>query len=117
MPSHMNSAVLLGEISNKPVKRTLRSGDVLISFDLRVPGEGDGPRQSVPVTWIGPSEKQPNLEVGRDTLVVGRVHRRFYKGGGQLASRVDVRAESIIVATPARTAKQLEAAARKLTSP
>lgn len=103
---HLNHVVLLGEVSNQPTSKPLPSGDVLLSFDLRVPGDS-GPRQSVPVTWIGAPGKEPTLEDGRDTLVVGQVHRRFYRGGGQLSSRVDVRASTVVTATPGRVRRAL----------
>ncbi len=110
---YLNQAVLLGEVSNSPSTKPLPSGDLLLTFDVRVPSSA-GSRQSIPVTWIGPPEKRPKVEEGRGTLVVGEVHRRFYRGGGQLASRVDVRASTVVIATPGRVRRALSAVIQSL---
>lgn len=108
-----NHAILLGELSKSPTQKSLPSGDLLLSFDLRVPSS-TGPRQSIPVTWIGPATAQPTVEEGRSMLVVGEIHRRFYRGGGQLASRVDVRARLVVPATPGRVRRALSPVIRGL---
>lgn len=109
----LNHAILMGEVSKLPMTKSLPSGDRLLSFDLRV-RSANGPRQSIPISWIGPADKQPTVEEGKNVLVIGEVHRRFYRGGGQLASRVDVRAEVVVTATPGRVRRALSAVIRGL---
>ncbi len=101
--------VLHGAVRAEPVVKTLPSGDVLVSFDLRVPGP-DVKVSATPVSWIGPPAQAPALVESDEVVVVGHVARRFFQTGGGLGSRVDVRAVTIVKGSPARRRKAIVAA-------
>ncbi len=104
-----NVAVLHGRVRAEPVVKALASGDVLVSFDLRVPGpEGKG--ASVPVSWIGSAARAPEVLADEAVVVVGQVSRRFFQTQSGLASRVDVRAQRIVTGTTTRRRKAIVAA-------
>lgn len=102
-----NLVVLEGVLRAEPVEVELPSGDTLLTFDVRVSGP-DGRMQSVPVSWIGAQAKRPRVSRDEPVLVVGQVHRRFFRSVNGSASRVDVRAASITMGSSARRRKVLE---------
>ncbi len=101
--------VLHGAVRAVPVVKELASGDVLVSFDLRVPGP-DGKGAAVPVSWIGSAERAPEVVADEAVVVVGQVSRRFFQTRTGSASRVDVRANQIVTGTMTRRRKAIVAA-------
>lgn len=97
----LNLVVLIGTVSAAARTKSLPSGDWLVAFDLRVPA-ANGPRQSIPVSWIGEKAKAPTIVADGDLMVVGEVRRRFYRAGGALGSQVDVRAHKVVKGARAR---------------
>lgn len=103
----MNLVVLRGVLSRPPEVRDLRSGDVVVSYDLTVPGRDGGPNESVPVAWFAPPASAADLQPDTEVVVVGRVRRRFFKAGGAVQSRTEVVADKVL---PTRRAKAAERA-------
>jgi single-strand DNA-binding protein len=95
VPAGTNLVLMRGEIRRDPEFRVLPSGDEMFTCDLtvRVP---DAPAESVPVAWLEPPTSAAKLTAGDDVVVVGRVHRRFFRAGGTTTSRTEVRAERIV---------------------
>lgn len=98
----MNVVVLRGALSRPPEARALRSGDVLVSYEVTVAGPDGGPAESVPVVWFAPPAGAADLDADAEVVVVGRVRRRFFRAGGSTQSRTEVVAGKVI---PARRAK------------
>jgi single-strand DNA-binding protein len=105
----MNLVVLRGSLSRPPEARDLRSGDVLVAYEVTVPGREGIPATSVPVVWFSPPGGAGAAELAADTevVVVGSVRRRFFRAGGGTQSRTEVVADRVI---PARRAKAAEKA-------
>lgn len=91
----MNITVVTGHLSRPPERRTLPSGEVVVSYDLRVAGADDR-AESVPVAWQSAPPSASELEVGEALLVVGRVRRRFFRAGGSTQSRTEVVASAVV---------------------
>jgi len=106
VPIGLNLAVVRGVLRQDPVYRLLSSGIEVLSFDLLV-GHGDRAPESVPVIWQNPPSSSVKLTEGVDTVVIGRVHRRFFRVGGTTASRTEVHAETVL---GARSNVRLQAA-------
>lgn len=105
----MNLVVLRGALSRPPEARDLRSGDLLVTYEVTVPGHGEVPAESVPVVWFAPPTGAADLEADTAVIVVGRVRRRFFRAGGATQSRTEVVASRVI---PARRAKAAQRAVR-----
>lgn len=91
----LNLVVLRGATSGPATLRTLPSGRRLAAVALRVPGPA-ARATSVPVAVWEPPDWVGDLEAGVDLVVVGTLHRRFFRDGrGQTASRVEVEAATI----------------------
>ena len=103
----MNLVVLRGALSRPPEARALRSGDVLVSYEVTVPGGDGGPAESVPVVWFAPPAGAADHAVDAEVVVIGRVRRRFFQAGGSTQSRTEVVAARVI---PTRRAKAVERA-------
>jgi single-strand DNA-binding protein len=103
----MNLVVLRGALSRPPEARELRSGDVMVTYDVTVPGRDGGPNESVPVVWFAPPASAADLQPETEVVVVGRVRRRFFQSGGATMSRTEVVADKVI---PTRRAKAAERA-------
>src|SRR5687767_3933601 len=103
----MNLVVLRGALSRPPEVRDLRSGDVVVSYDVTVPGREGAAAESVPVVWFAPPAGAAELAADTQVVVVGRVRRRFFRAGGSTQSRTEVVADKVI---PARRAKAAERA-------
>ncbi len=112
-----NLVVLQGRVSRPVGERVLPSGDRLATLDLTVPGQEAGARaESVPLAWFGAPAWVADLEVGSEVVVVGRVRRRFFRGGPGLQSRTEVVVEGGAPARrPARVAEVLRGAMGTLT--
>lgn len=98
----MNLVVLRGALSRPPEARALRSGDLLVTYEVTVPGRDDGPAESVPVVWFAPPPGAADVPADTEVVVVGRVRRRFFQAGGSTQSRTEVVADRVI---PARRVK------------
>lgn len=95
----MNVVVLRGTLSRSPEVRELRSGDVVISYDLTVQGAPGASAESVPVvlfTDAATSASAAEYEADEELLVVGRVRRRFFRAGGSTQSRTEVVADKVV---------------------
>ncbi|MDQ3385100.1 MAG: hypothetical protein M3503_03660 [Actinomycetota bacterium] len=91
----MNLSVAAGHLSRPPERRTLPSGEELVSYDLSVAGPADRV-ESVPVSWPSPPTSAADLGAGDAVLVVGRVRRRFFRAGGSTQSRTEVVATAVV---------------------
>ena len=103
----MNLVVLRGALSRPPEARELRSGDLVVSYDVSVPGRAGTAAASVPVVWFAPPDGAADLGVDTEVVVVGRVRRRFFRVDGSTQSRTEVVADKVI---PARRTKSAERA-------
>jgi hypothetical protein len=91
----LNLSVLAGPCSGPPEIRTLASGARLASLAVRVPST-NGKATSVPVSVWNPPGWVETLDAGDEVVVVGRVHRRFFRvATGGTGSRVEVESEAI----------------------
>jgi single-strand DNA-binding protein len=95
----MNLVVLRGALSRPPEARALRSGDLLVAYEITVPGRDGGPAESVPVVWFAPPPSATELPAGGEVVVIGRVRRRFFRAGGATQSRTEVVADRVIRAS------------------
>lgn len=50
----------------------------------------------MPVAWLDPPSTAETLDVGDEVVVVGRVHRRFFRAGGATQSRTEVSADLVV---------------------
>ena len=99
----VNLVVLRGVASAPAEVRTLQSGASLATLSVRVHGPaaptgGDRERQaatSVPVAVWDPSPWVGDVDVDDPLVVVGRLHRRFYRTDGGTGARVEVVASLI----------------------
>jgi hypothetical protein len=104
----MNLVVLRGALSRPPVTRDLRSGDLLVTYEVTVPGRDGVPATSVPVVWFAPSPGAAELDEGTTVVVVGAVRRRFFGGAdGGRQSRTEVVATKVLRASRAKAAERL----------
>ncbi|MBA2326790.1 MAG: single-stranded DNA-binding protein [Actinobacteria bacterium] len=91
----MNVSVLAGPCSAPPEVRELESGRRLATLAVRVPST-NGRATSVPVTVWEPPAWVETLGAGDPVVVVGRVHRRFFRTAtGATGARVEVESEVI----------------------
>jgi single-stranded DNA-binding protein len=91
----LNLSVLAGPCSGPPEVRELESGRRLASLAVRVPSS-NGKATSVPVTVWEPAAWVETLDAGDEVIVVGRVHRRFFRTAvGATGARVEVEADVI----------------------
>jgi single-strand DNA-binding protein len=93
----VNEVSLRGRISQDPEEKVLPSGDRLWTFRLVVGRTGDrgGSRQTVDVldcaVWAGRVQRSVSRWRAGDVVEVGgAVRRRFFRGAGGTASRVEV---------------------------
>lgn len=92
-----NEVHLVGRISQPPVERVLPSGDSLWTFRVVVPRRPGAAqrRQSVDAlectAWTARARRSVAGWAPDDVVeVVGALHRRFYRTGAAVASRVEV---------------------------
>ncbi len=98
----MNVAVVAGNVAGEVHVQVQDDGaTAIVSFDLRVEAKG-GP-SAVPVSWIGPTGRAPDLEKGATVTAIGSVRKRFYRRGGATVSRTDLLADRVIVGPPGRS--------------
>jgi single-strand DNA-binding protein len=91
----MNVTVVTGHLTRPPDRRTLPSGEEVVSYDLSVVS-GEDRAESVPVAWPAPPPSATQLDVGEALLVVGRVRRRFFRAGGSTQSRTEIVASAVL---------------------
>ncbi|HZP30479.1 MAG TPA: single-stranded DNA-binding protein [Acidimicrobiia bacterium] len=99
----VNVAVLRGVCPNPPDVRVLESGRRLGSLALRTHGPG-ARATSVPVTVWDPPTWLETLAGGEELVVVGAVHRRFFRTPTGSAAKAEVEATYVARATPKRLA-------------
>lgn len=110
----MNVVILRGLLSRPPARRTLPSGDELVTYEVTV-ARSEGPDESVPVVWFGAPASAVDLDAGDAVVAVGRVRRRFYRAGGSTQSRTEVVADGVVPARhTVRAARLVEGAAERL---
>lgn len=91
-----NEVRLVGRLSQDPEERVLPSGDSVWTFRVVVPRERPGKsRQSVDAiecaAWSARARRSASSWSADDVVeVVGALHRRFFRAGGAVASRVEV---------------------------
>lgn len=106
----VNDVRLVGRVAAEPVTRTLPSGDRLVSFRLVVDrAPGGRSRQSVDalecVAWTARVQRSVlKWQTGDVVEVSGAIRRRFFRGAGGAASRVEVEVVSAKVRRRARAA-------------
>jgi single-strand DNA-binding protein len=110
----MNIVVLQGKLSRVPEWRELDSGRV-VSYDVTTRLE-HGKAATAPVAWFAAPDSALRLDAGDDVVVVGHVHRRFFRTPAGTQSRTEVVADAVIPARAKKraanaVAKALEAAA------
>lgn len=92
---HVNLAVLIGRCSNPPAVKELPSGSRVANFSVAVKREEHEPATSVPVAVWDPSGWLAELDVDDEVVVIGRVHRRFWRSASGTESRVEVIADTV----------------------
>jgi len=109
----LNIAVVLGKLTKEPQVRPLPKGGSVASFDLQVLQPGQA-QETVPVTLFSEEEDgiAGALAIGEGVLVIGRVHRRFFRAGGATQSRTEVVAQQVLPIDPPWGAVAALAAAR-----
>jgi single-stranded DNA-binding protein len=91
----LNLAVLCGTCSAPPEIRILDSGRRLASVSVRTPGPG-AHATSVPVTVWDPPAWIETLDTGDGVVVVGTVHRRFFRtAAGARGAKAEVEASYV----------------------
>jgi single-strand DNA-binding protein len=112
MTTNNNLVVLRGTVSGDIVERELPSGSVAVQFDVRT--EIGTSAASVNVSWIDPTtDDRSALAVDDPLVVIGSVHRRFFRVGGATQSRTEVLASKVIPARRTRTVRSAVAAATR----
>lgn len=102
----MNVVFLQGSLSSPPVRRELSSGSALVSYEVTVRPD-EGPVESVPVAWFDPPEGAEAYTEGAEVVVTGRVRRRFFRANGATATRTEVVADAVVLATNKRKVRPL----------
>lgn len=93
----MNVVILRGRLARPPETRGLPSGDVVVTYEVRVARPGQR-AETVPVAWLEAPASAAGLPADEEVVVVGRVRRRFFRSGGATQSRTEVAAERVIPA-------------------
>lgn len=97
----VNEVRLVGRLSQEPELRELPSGDTIWTFRVVVAREPTKERPRPPVDALECVVRAGRLKrsvrswhAGDVVEVEGALHRRFYRAGGAVASRVEVEASS-----------------------
>jgi single-strand DNA-binding protein len=92
-----NEVQLVGRLSQAPEERVLPSGDSVWTFRMVVPRRraAGRSRQAVDViecaAWSSRARRTVSSWAADDVVqVTGELHRRFFRAGGAVASRVEV---------------------------
>ncbi|GAB6987585.1 single-stranded DNA-binding protein [Nocardioides pyridinolyticus] len=93
----MNQVRLIGRLSQGPEERLLPSGDSVWTFRVVVPRRRSAGRSRQTVdaiecaAWSGRARRSVSGWAADDVVeVTGELHRRFFRAGGAVASRVEV---------------------------
>ena len=105
----VNVAILRGTCSSPAEVRVLPSEQVLAQ--LQVTTRVDGKARSVPVAVWDPPAWIEELDAGDEVVIVGAVHRRFFRAAGATTSRVEVEAELV---ARARDRRRLQTVRRRV---
>lgn len=103
MEEAMNIAVVVGDVKGEVHTNEREDGVVIVSFDVRVRVNDDTRAETVPVSWMGQTERAPTFDDGAVVTVIGSLRRHFYRRGGSTVSRTDLLAERIMVGPPSRS--------------
>jgi hypothetical protein len=66
-----------------------------VALEVTVPGE-DRRAEGVPVVWLQAPGWVSDLDTGAGVLAVGRVRRRFWRRGAEVAARTEVVADTVV---------------------
>jgi single-stranded DNA-binding protein len=91
----MNVCVVRGVLSRDPEVRELRSGGLVVEYDVSVAAHDGRPTETVPVCWFDPADAGMRLAAGEAVVVVGRVRRRFFRGSSGTMSRTELVADKV----------------------
>lgn len=101
----INLAVIRGHLTAPPELRELPSGRDMAMLQITTrPAQG---AISAPVVIWDPSDWVTVLDTGTELVVIGSVRRRFYRAGTTTASRVEIEASGIALASDKRRVAQL----------
>jgi single-strand DNA-binding protein len=96
-----NEVRLVGRLSQSPEERVLPSGDSVWTFRIVVPRRRSGARSRQTVdaiecaAWSARARRSVSSWSAGDVVeVTGELHRRFFRAGGAVASRVEVEMSS-----------------------
>lgn len=103
----MNVCIVRGVLSRPPEVRELRSGGVVVEYDVSVAAHDGRPTETVPVVWFEAPEPARQLEPGEVVVVVGRVRRRFFRAGAGVQSRTEVVADKVVLGRRAKVAERI----------
>ena len=92
----LNLTVVAGRLVRPCALRELNGGHRVLSLEVSPSGPEDRGSASVPVAWLDPPSAAETLDVGDEVVVVGRVHRRFFRAGGATQSRTEVSADLVV---------------------
>ncbi len=98
----LNVVVVAGVVSRPAQLVELPSGGRLVHVEVTV-RQGEGPAETVPVSWFDPPAWAADLQVGAEVVVYGRVRRRFFRAGGVTQSRTEVVAAKASRSSSSRT--------------
>ena len=91
----MNVSVVRGVLARTPEVRELRTGSIVVEYDVSVAAHDERPTETVPVCWFDPPDAGLRLDEGDAVVVIGRVRRRFFRTGSGTASRTEVVADKV----------------------
>jgi single-strand DNA-binding protein len=96
-----NEVRLVGRLSQAPEERVLPSGDTVWTFRVVVPRRRGSSRSRQAVdaidcaAWSARARRSVSAWSADDVVqVTGELHRRFFRAGGAVASRVEVEMSS-----------------------
>ena len=113
----MNVVVLQGKLSRAPEERVLPSGAWVVAYEVTTRLE-DGTASTAPVSWPSAPDGAELLDAGEEVVVVGHVHRRYFRAGGMTQSRTEVVADTVLPARQrAKVAKVIARAVADLSRP
>jgi single-strand DNA-binding protein len=91
----LNILLAIGRLAKPAQVRNLPSGISVASFDVQVLRPDQAP-DTVPVALFNAVDETTHWETGQELLVIGRVHRRFFRVGGSTQSRTEVIADLVL---------------------
>jgi single-strand DNA-binding protein len=110
----INISVVRGVLSTEVRISDLRAGSIVYNFEVTT-NVGDE-RHVVPVAWRDPN-RPARLTIGDEIVVVGAIHRRWFRAGGASQSRTELVASNVGKVDSMRTIKAVAVAASALVDP